>query len=70
MAFLKFLSLLRSQAMADLTAESLDQQTATHADTAMNTPHSQGEPRLFKSLVPGEHMLIDTVDERAIKIEE
>jgi hypothetical protein len=68
MSILKFLSEFWSHALADLTAESLDQQTATHADAAMNSPHSQGETRLFKSLVPRENMLIDTVDERAVKI--
>jgi hypothetical protein len=68
MSILKFLSEFWSHAMADLTAESLDQQTATHADAAMNSPNGQGETRLFKSLVPRENMLIDTVDERAVKI--
>ena len=44
MALLKFLRLLLSQPLADLSAESLNQQTATHADAAMNTPHSQEKP--------------------------
>ncbi len=69
MALLKFLRLLLSQPLADLSAESLNQQTATHADAAMNTPHSQGETQLFQRLVPREHMLIDAIDESAVKIE-
>jgi hypothetical protein len=54
--------------MADLPAESLDQQTAAHADATMNSPHGQRETQLSQRLVPREHMLIDAVDERAVKI--
>ena len=70
MAFLEFLRLFRGHPAADLPAKSLDQQTTTHTDAAVNTPHGQKEAHLIKSLVPSEHMLIDAVDECAIKIEE
>jgi hypothetical protein len=43
MSILKFLSQFWSHAMADLPAEGLHQQTAAHADAAMNTPHGQRE---------------------------
>jgi hypothetical protein len=67
---LKLLYLLWRQPLADLTAESLDQQAATHADAPMNAPHTEGHAQFFQSLMPCEEMLVDTIHKSAIEIEE
>jgi hypothetical protein len=36
----------------------------------MNAPHRQRQAHLFECLMPGQDMLIDAIDECAVKIEE
>ena len=56
--------------MTDLSPKCLNQEAATHTDAAMNAPHHQRQAHLFECLMPGQYMLIDAVDECAVKIEE
>jgi hypothetical protein len=69
-SLLKLLYLLWRQPLADLAAESLDQRPATHANAAMNAPHTEGHAQFFQSLMPCEYMLVDTIHKSAIEIEE
>jgi hypothetical protein len=36
----------------------------------MNAPHGKGQSQFFERLMPCKDMLVDTIDERAIEIEE
>jgi hypothetical protein len=69
-SLLKLLYLLWRRPLADLAAESPDQQAATHANAAMNAPHTQGHAQFFQSLTPCEDILVDTIHKSAIEIEE
>ena len=48
----------------------VDEKTAAHADPPVNAPYRKFQARVLQRFAPGEHVLIDTVDERAIQIEE
>jgi hypothetical protein len=56
--------------MSNLPAQSLHEQAATHADATMNAPHGKGQAKFFQRLMPCKDVLVDTIDERAIEIEE
>ena len=49
--------------------EIVRQQTAAHSDTAMNTPHSQFDTRLFQGFAPSQNMLVNAVHQGTVQIE-
>ena len=55
---------------ARLAEERVHEQAAAHADPAMDAPHGELNSGLFQSFPPRQHMLIDAVDQRAVKIEQ
>ncbi len=55
---------------ASLTQQHVDEQAAAHADPAMHAPDRQRDPLGLERLVPREHVLVDTIDERAVEIEQ
>jgi hypothetical protein len=52
-----------------LAKQRVDQQSATHADPAMNSPDGEPDPHLLKGFTPCQHVLVDAVDERPVEIE-
>jgi hypothetical protein len=46
------------------------QQAAAHADLAMDTPDRDVDPLSLERFAPGQYMLIDVVDQRAVKVEQ
>ncbi|ESW72925.1 hypothetical protein X772_33440 [Mesorhizobium sp. LSJC280B00] len=46
------------------------EQPATHADLAVDAPDRQLDILLVERLLPGQHMLVDAVDQRAVEIEQ
>src|SRR4051812_33330655 len=55
---------------AELALQLGSEQPSAHPDLAVNAPHRQLEPFLAQSEVPGAHVIIDAVDERAVEIEQ
>jgi len=48
----------------------VDEEAAAHSDAAMDAPDGQRKAGLLEPVAPGEPMLIDAVDQRAVEIEE
>src|SRR6185312_16338732 len=48
----------------------VDEQPAAHPDAAVDLPHRQAHPNTLQRLAPGQHVLVDAVDERAVQIEQ
>jgi hypothetical protein len=46
------------------------EQAAAHADLAMDAPDRQLDPFRRQRLAPGQHVLIDTVDQCAVEVEQ
>ena len=55
---------------AGLANKLVGEQAAAHADLAMDAPDGKVDPLGVQRLLPGEHVLIDAVDQRAVEIEE
>src|SRR4029077_3455069 len=53
-----------------LPGQGVDEQSAAHSDAAMDAPHGEVDPLLPQRLVPGEDVLVDTVDERAVEVKQ
>src|SRR5882762_4778142 len=69
MEFLKLGCLLRGYWPPRLSQQGIHKQAPAHADTAMNPPYRKLDSAALESFPPGEHMLINTVDQRPIQIE-
>src|SRR5580698_207720 len=52
------------------TQQLVREETAAHADLAVNAPHRQLDAFLVERLLPGEDVLIDAIDEGAVEIEQ
>ena len=50
--------------------ELVGEEAAAHADLAMDAPDGEVDALAVESLLPGEHMLVDAVDERSVEIEQ
>ena len=61
-------SLLNS--MPDFPQQHIGEETARHADAAMDAPDRQFDALGQQGIVPGEHVIIDAVDQRAVEIEQ
>lgn len=46
------------------------EEAAAHANLAVDPPDGQGDPLLVQRLAPGEYMLVNAIDERAVQIEQ
>src|SRR5437879_1770113 len=57
------------QAVAELAGERVHEQPAAHPDTAVDAPDGQRDPRALERGVPGDHVVVNAVDERPIEIE-
>src|SRR5882762_3531224 len=69
MEFLKLGCLLRGYWPPRLSQQGIHKQAPAHADTAMNPPYGKLDSAALESFAPGEHMLINAVDQRPIQIE-
>jgi hypothetical protein len=67
---LEFFGLLVGDPLTDLAAQRLGQKTSAHADATVDPPDREQEPHTLQGLMPGKDMLVDTVDESAIEVEE
>ena len=56
--------------MPGLAQEHVGEEAAAHPDLAVDTPDRERDPLRLERLVPGQHVLIHAVDERAVEIEE
>jgi hypothetical protein len=52
-----------------LAQKHIGKKSARHADAAVNAPHRQLDAFGQQGIMPGEHVIIDTVDKRAVEIE-
>jgi hypothetical protein len=46
------------------------QRATAHADLAVDAPDRDVDPLSLKRFAPSQHMLIDAVDQRAVKVEQ
>ena len=53
-----------------LAEQCIHEQTPAHPDPAMNPPHGELDSRLLERFPPGQHVLIDAVDQGAIQVEQ
>src|SRR5262245_59764765 len=63
------LSLFHGNSVSRFAREGVDEEAAAHADLSMNAPDGQVNSAGLERLAPREHVMIDAVDERPIKIE-
>jgi hypothetical protein len=52
-----------------LAQQRAGEQAAAHADAPVDPPHRQLDPGDLQRLLPGEHVLVDAVDQRAVQVE-
>jgi hypothetical protein len=52
-----------------LTEQRVGEQATAHTDPAVDAPDRDLNPGVIEGLLPGEDMLVDAVDERAIQVE-
>ena len=50
--------------------ELVGEQAAAHADLAVDAPDREVDAFAVESLLPGQHVLVDAVDQRPIEIEQ
>ena len=62
---------LRGRAAAPVSPQQRPgEQAAAHADLAVDAPHGDVDALGLERLAPGEHVLVDAVDERAVEVEQ
>jgi hypothetical protein len=59
-----------SQGVAGLAQNSVDHKSAAHADAPVDSPHGQVDADRRHRFVPGEHVLVDAVHQRAVQVEQ
>jgi hypothetical protein len=69
MSTLQFLDETGADLGSGLAQQRIDQQSATHADPAMNSPDRELDPHLLEGFTPRQHVLVDAVDEGPVEIE-
>jgi hypothetical protein len=55
--------------LAGLAQQRPHEQPAAHADAPVDAPHRQLDPARLQRLLPGQHMLVDAVDQGAVEVE-
>jgi hypothetical protein len=63
-------SLFPRHGQPGLAEERVHQQAAAHADAPVDAPYGERDPLALERLAPGEHVLIDAVDQGPIEVEE
>ena len=61
---------LRPEFEARLARQRLGEEAARHADLAVQPPDRDLDAFFLQRIVPGQHMVIDAVDQRAVEIEQ
>ena len=64
------LGIRATEIQSGLSQEGIYEQTAAHSNPAMNAPYRQFYTCALKCLAPCEHVLVNTVDQGAIQIEQ
>ena len=54
----------------ELAGERVYEQAAAHPDPAVDLPHGQADTHALERVAPGDHVLIDAVDERSVEVEQ
>ena len=62
--------LLAGYRQARLAQERVHEQAAAHPDAAVDAPDGERDPLALQRLAPGEHVLVDAVDQGAVEVEE
>ena len=70
MSLTKPLNALSADFDAGLTKQLIGEQASAHADLAMDTPDRQFDAFGIERVLPGQDMLIDAVNKRAVEIEQ
>ena len=70
MKTLQTLGFCAAEIAAGLSQQSVYEKPTAHPDPAMNAPYREFHPRVLQRLTPCEHVLVNTVDECAVEIEE
>ena len=55
---------------AGLAHELVGEQAAAHADLAVDAPDGKIDAFAVERFLPGEHVLVDAVDQRAVEVEQ
>src|SRR5205085_2305267 len=58
------------QRTTGLAQQSADEQATAHADASMDLPYRKVHPELTERLLPRENVLVNTVDQRSVKVEQ
>ena len=61
--------IIRAYRPSGLPEQCVGNQAAAHADPAVDAPDRDRNPGMIKGLLPGEDMLVNAVDERAVQVE-
>jgi hypothetical protein len=56
--------------LAGLAQQRADEQAAAHPHAPVDAPHRQLDPAPLQRLLPGQHVLVDAVDQGAVEIED
>ena len=70
MSLTKPLNALSADFDAGLTKQLIGEQASAHADLAMDTPDRQFDAFGIERVLPGQDMLIDAVNQRAVEIKQ
>ena len=60
----------RGELAPRLSRQGIEEQAAAHPDPPVDAPHRELEAHRLERLTPGEHVLVDAVDECAVEIEQ
>ena len=70
MELLQPMDAFRRNLKSGFAEEHVGEQSATHADLAVNAPDRQFDVLRFEGFAPSEHVLIDAVDKCPVEIEQ
>src|SRR5438445_264941 len=70
MAALELICFCDLERPAGFPQEGISHQSTTHTDAAMDATNREIDPGIFQGGAPGQHMLINAVDQRAVQVEE
>jgi hypothetical protein len=56
--------------VAEFPEERVDEESTAHADAPVNFPDGEVDVHIRERLFPGDDVLVDAVDQRAIEVEE
>jgi hypothetical protein len=54
---------------ADLAKQRVNEKSATHANATMNPPYRKLNAQIFQSFAPGQHVLVNAIDQCPIEVE-